>query len=302
MLTFEKYCQFIRQWQRDGYPFIVDDSLRQEIAVFDKILNDSADNGDAEAVKQRDSIEKLFAKPINITDFNLEEYLRGRFSQFNFSNKISNLYTQAIKGEKVEFAAPIERLGNYALMGNGVALNDDEKVKSKIQEIIDKILSVNKEPNKILRESLANHPIIFRYTKGELNACMSVCMIKHNLRPVLGVRIPNSDVLSNEDMIAGILGHELGHWLDFGYRPQKCVFENGVMQESFADIVGCQMAKNAGYDIEPFIDRVKGFIAYFNEHKLPQYEICAQKRFGLLTKIFKMPRSCNVELGKKERI
>ena len=131
---------------------------------------------------------------------------------------------------------------------------------------------------------------------------MGVCVKDGTVHPVLWIRCPDFKKSINVDLLAAMIGHELGHWLDFGYRPRECVVESGLMQECFADVVGCQLVKNAGYNIESFIDRVKGFIAYFNEHKLPQYEICAQKRFGLLTKIFKMPQSRNVELGKNGRI
>ena len=300
--SFTEYCQIIKQWQEDKYPFVYDDILRQRIAVLDKRIHDLANAGGKEAIKQRNFIEKLLVKPVNVQVFDLGEYLKERLLQFGISRRIVNLYAKQIKGESLVFEPPLERLGNYALVGKFASAKDCLGIQNKVQTIIDKFLSADKEPNMTLRESLREHSVRFQFLQGEFNACMDMCLIKQNLHPVLVIRMPDFSMSINEDLLATVVGHELGHWLDFGYRPQKCVFENGVMQESFADIVGCQMAKNAGYDIEPFIDRVKGFIAYFNEHKLPQYEICAQKRFGLLTKIFKMPRSCNVELGKKERI
>jgi hypothetical protein len=300
-ISFTEYCQIVHQWQEDKYPFVYDDELRQRIAVLDKEIHDLANAGDREAIKQRDFIEKLLIKPVNVQKFDLEEYLKERLLQFGISRRIVNLYAKQIKGESLEFEPPLERLGNYALVGNFASARECSGIQNKVQTIIDRFLSADKEPNITLRESLQEHPVKFKFSKGEFNACMNVCLIKKNLHPVLGIRIPDFSMSINEDLLATIVGHELGHWLDFGYRPQMCMFENGVMQESFADIVGCQVAKNASYDIEPFIDRVKGFITYFNEHKLPQYEICAQKRFGLLTKIFKLPQFRNVEPGKDER-
>jgi len=284
--SFTEYCQVITQWQKEGYPFVYDDNLRQRIAIVDKKIHDLANTGDKEAIKQRNFIEKMLIKPVNVQKFNLEEYLKERLLQFGISRRIVNLYAKHIKNESLEFEAPLERLGNYALVGNFASAKECLDIHKKVQTIIDSFLSADKEPNVTLRESLREHSMMFQFLKGEFNAWMDTCIIAQNLHPVLGIRVPNLDSLVEENLFAGIIGHELGHWLDFGYRPKKCVFENPLMQESFADIVGCQIARNAGYDINPFIDRVKGFIAYFNEHKLPQYEICAQKRFGLLTKIF----------------
>ena len=54
------------------------------------------------------------------------------------------------------------------------------------------------------------------------------------------------------------------------------------MQESFADIVACQMAKNAGYDVGLFINRIEGFIREFDKPELLKYRLVSERRLKIL--------------------
>jgi len=280
MLTFNKYRQIVEKWQNEGYPFVYDAVLRQEVAVYDKKMNDLANDGNKEAIQQRDFIEKLFAKPVNVSDFDLGQYLTDKLLHFGVNRRIINSYANQIKNEKPDFEAPIERLGNYTLIGDFVS--ECGGFREKIEQILDKILSVNKEPNITLRQSLDKHPVVFQFMKGKFNARMGMCVINHNLRPILGVRVPDFENPPKEDLLATTIAHELGHWLDFGYRPQECVYEASLMQESFADIVACQMAKNAGYDVGLFINRIEGFIREFDKPELLKYRLVSEKRLKML--------------------
>ena len=285
--SFTEYCQIIKQWQEDKYPFVYDDILRQRIAVLDKRIHDLANAGGKEAIKQRNFIEKLLVKPVNVQVFDLGEYLKERLLQFGISRRIVNLYAKQIKGESLVFEPPLERLGNYVLVGKFASAKDCLGIQNKVQTIIDKFLSADKEPNMTLRESLREHSVRFQFLQGEFNACMDMCLIKQNLHPVLVIRMPDFSMSINEDLLATVIGHELGHWLDFGYRPQKCVFENRLMQECFADIVGCRLVQNAGYNIEPFIGRVRGFMKDFAKPEMLSYYLLAKKRSELLLKCFR---------------
>jgi len=52
------------------------------------------------------------------------------------------------------------------------------------------------------------------------------------------------------------------------------------MQESFADIVACQMAKNAGYDVGLFINRID--IREFDKPELLKYRLVSERRLKIL--------------------
>jgi len=300
--SFTEYCQIITQWQKDGYPFVTDDVMRQKIAIYDEKLRELARKGNKETGEQVAYIDNLFEISERTPVFDLKGYMVQQLENYGIKKEIIEKYVEQIKNAKNEFVAPKERLANFDLMGS---VADEEKLslfRKNVWQIVDKLCCVGQKINRVLADSLEQHPLILKLEQGDFHASMGECMIKGILRPVLWMSVPDFKKLPDENVLATTLGHELGHWLDFGYRPQECLLESCLIQECFADIVGCQLVKNADYNIEPFIDRVKGFIAYFNEHKLPQYEICARKRLGLLTKIFKMPQSRNVELGKNGRI
>lgn len=287
MLTFEEYCQIIVEWKKSGYPFVFDDVIRQKIASFDKRLKKQAKTGDKKAEEQVEYIKNLFETPQGDITFNLRGYLVERLKKLKINPENIMKYTEQIKNEELEFVVPDERLADFYMSESTANGKEALPFRKNIEQIINKLCTASQYSNRVLAGSLKEHSIIIRCEKGKFNACMGVCVKDGTVHPVLWIRCPDFKKSINVDLLAATIGHELGHWLDFGYRPRECMVESGLMQECFADVVGCQLVQNAGYNVKPFMARIHGFIQDFDKKpEFAKYRRYSEMREELLQRCF----------------
>lgn len=302
---FDVYCEIIKKWQKDGYPFVTDDVLRQKIAIFDEKLRKLAREGNKEAAEQVAYIDNLFEISEGTHVFNFKGYMIKQLENCGIKEEIIKKYGEQVKNAKSEFAAPIDRLANFELMGKEANEEEIGLFRDDVAQMVDKLCSAKQKINKILADSLEQHPLIMKFQQRDFrnrdfSMSMGVCVVKGILRPVLWMCIPDFKNPPDEKAIATTLGHEFGHWLDFSNRPQECLFESSLMGECFADVVGCQIAKNAGYDIRAFVERVKGFEKYFEEEGMLDYKKLSEKRRELIENCFY--GECSAKIIKNESI
>lgn len=297
---FYVYCEIITKWQKDGYPFVTDDIMRQNIAIFDEKLRKLAREGNKEAAEQVAYIDNLFEISEGTSFFNLKEYMIEQLMRCGIKEEIVKKFVEKVKNARSVFVAPRERLANFDLTGKDA---NEEKIglfRENVTQIVNKLCSAKQKTNRVLADSLKQHPLIMKFQQGDFHASMGECVVKGILQPVLWMSVPDFKNLPDESLLATTLGHEFGHWLDFSNRPQECLFENSLMQECFADVIGCQIAKNAGYDIRVFVERVKGFEKYFEEQGMLDYKKLSEKRRDLIENCFH--GGCSAKIIKNESI
>ena len=286
MLDFDRYCELLKQWVKEGYPCIIDDKLRDEIAQFENDLYNKEKLDDINAKKQRDEINNII-KPIkNCDEYSMLVYYEKILQKYGIDEHDIKLFLDINKDVKSETEAPTHRLYNYILSNyekDGKAYNI---LHPKVCEIITNITSIPMEPNLSLSKSLTENPIVLCYSSGKYNGCMDISIINGKERPTLWLRV-NEDNIPDIDSLASTICHELGHWLDFSSRDYNNYYESGDLAECFADIIGAKLAQNAGYNFEKFIERITGFIEEFNTPAMQKYKKMAQKRYNLISQIHK---------------
>ena len=286
MLDFDKYCELLKQWVKEGYPCVTDEKLRDEIAQFEQNLYDREKSNDTKAQKQRAEINKIITPIINSDEYNILEYYKRILQKYGIDEQYIEKFTNINNGVKLEAEAPTYRLYDEFIYGyeeNNKAHNIMHPI---VTDIINNIISVPAEPNISLSKSLEENPIVTCYEIGKYSACMSISLIEGKERPTLIIRIPE-DNIPDIDSLASTICHELGHWLDFSSRGYNNYYESRDLAECFADIIGAKLAQNAGYNFEKFIERITGFIEEFNTPEMQKYKKMAQKRYDFITQIYK---------------
>lgn len=286
MLDFDKYCEILKKWVKDGYPCVTDNVLRSQIAEFENNLYNQEKLDDANAKKQRDEINNIIKPVVNCNEYNIIEYYKRILQKYGIDEQYIEKFANINKDVKLDAEAPTHRLYNEFIYGyeeNNQAHNIMHPI---VTDIINNIISVPTEPNISLSKSLEENPIVICYEIGKYSACMAISLIEGKDRPTLIIRTPE-DNIPNIDSLASTICHELGHWLDFSSRGYNNYYEARDLAECFADIIGAKLAQNTGYNFESFIERISGFIEEFNTPEMQKYKNIAQKRYDLINQIYK---------------
>ena len=108
---------------------------------------------------------------------------------------------------------------------------------SKISKDLAEILSKTDLETRIRNWKRPNASVIFQKSEDETQKNKAVLMVSDKLFQG-----------KNQKALAGFLAHEMGHVLDFSQRPNSTKTQYMDGAETFADIIGTQLAVNAGLD------------------------------------------------------
>ncbi len=134
-------------------------------------------------------------------------------------------------------------------------MNDENSV-SRCVSIFNRIADPSKGlPNKALFDLSRKCDITFKIISGtNFDGECRYIQPEEKSKPAIAVVITQKALEASDDSLAVLLGHELSHAIDINRRPFGY---NGSIgweaPEDFANIVGSQIAQNAGYDPREFI-------------------------------------------------
>lgn len=283
---------FAEQWSRAGYPFLSEDQRKLPEKYFSQLYAEFR-AGDKQAQENVKLLEAKFLKP-ELTDFDLKEhFLRLLREQVGVDKRGMSLFEEKMRTSDIYAMVPMERFCSETKL---VRLCDKEQAyqyREQSEKVLKRLLEARGLPNERMAEMLKDNPPVFCFEESdECDAGMSGIFLRGRNRPLMTLLSGLMERGKNdEDFLAVTMAHELGHWLDFGNRPENYFGKEKLWQECFADVAGCAVAINAGYGVQKMVEERKKFAALYRQNmmnkgkKLPQ-KTMFEERAELLEKMF----------------
>ena len=177
-----------------------------------------------------------------------------KYSVFENRSKDDPLYIVSDKGQKVYELSELsdfptaEQLNE--MEAEGKLLPNQEREK-RVDEIIEKLAGNDSKISKDLAEILSKTDLEIRIRNWDRpNASVAFQKSEDEMQKNKAVLMVSDKLFQeeNQEALVGFLAHEMGHVLDFAQRPDSAKTQYMDGAETFADIVGTQLAVNAGLD------------------------------------------------------
>lgn len=173
-------------------------------------------------------------------------FLNRHFTNLEKEYQIGTLPSSEIKEHnKVEY----QELQPFDFMPQTELKREENKeYYQKAEDILEKL----KEANPFFKEALEDKEVNFKILEGDKNDG-KFCYDKYIRSEGKNVTINLESSLFAEsgkgkEMLAMVIAHEFGHFIDVAKRPLGYTGMLQDKQEFFADIIGAKMATNAGYE------------------------------------------------------
>lgn len=121
--------------------------------------------------------------------------------------------------------------------------------------VFDTLCASNGKANRKLQELSEQYPISFRIVQGAQKD--GECRIIDDETGRHAIISLYEGAVKDMKLLPMLMAHELGHYIDAVQRPQNCA-NLPMSQEHTADILGAELASNAGYHPEIFAEELKG--------------------------------------------
>ena len=206
-------------------------------------INDGIARGDLSLIEymQRVDFEKY---PVNQT-FDLHTHYENMYKEFGQKN------FPAYKNKKIGYSHNIKNVYN-----RNRCIENEDGLK-RINSIFEKISNPQKGlPNKALMELSEKFNIVFQIIEGRNfdGECRYQKAYPDDTEKSVIISITQGALSANDDALAVLLGHELSHGIDISRMPNNYIGTIGwEAPEDFANIMGANIAQNAGYDPTEFI-------------------------------------------------
>ena len=206
--------------------------------------NDEPFNKLANTVMSVSERQKKFNEDIDLGK--PDTFLNDHFTNLEKEYQIGTLPSSEIKGyNKVEY----QELQPFEFMPQTELKREENKeYYQKAEDILEKL----KEANPFFKEALKDKEVNFKIIEGDKNDgkfCYND-FIKSKGKTVT-INLESSlfaESGKGKEMLAMVIAHEFGHFIDVAKRPLGYTGMLQDKQEFFADILGAKMATNAGYE------------------------------------------------------
>lgn len=252
--------EIIDKCRNDNYENVTD-SQRQEFKPWMDFLvqnynqDETARNLCLKLIQRMNLPNESLNKKIEET-FNLSNYLTLKIEDiYKVSSQEWRLWREIVKNEPITYGLRCKEL--YCTSSPVTDAEEYNQLKRKTDKVLKDIIKAPEQTNRQLANMLLNNPVELEFSdnddiEGEMKYKKTINGFK---KPVLSLH--RGAVNSSPDMLAMLISHELGHWMDMAERPEgyQGMLEKG--QEHFADIIGQRLCINAGYNPQEFIDLLK---------------------------------------------
>ena len=180
--------------------------------------------------------------------FNLKQHLINTRQQLCGKD---NTFSADTTQEEIQYRPNMENL--YNTMRDLSSEKTPEYIR-QAQNILTRLTSAKGKTNQALKEALADTDIEFRIISGSQmdGKCQYRKKNPADRKKTLTICLTEGCFNQHQQALGMVISHELGHFIDARGRPDNYQGSLPQSQEFFADTLGYDMARNAGFDIEHY--------------------------------------------------